>query len=83
MNFTVRNHYVPQWYQRRFFEPGADQTTIFYLDMKPDVIHLPGGKTKFKKSVYIQGPDKCFKEDHLYPAIIPTAGASNQANFND
>ena len=66
MNFTVRNHYVPVWYQRRFFEPEAGQTTLFYLDMKPDAIRLPNGSTKLKKSVYIQGPVKCFKEDHLY-----------------
>lgn len=70
MSFTVRNHYVPQWYQRRFFEPGAGQTTFFYLDMKPDVIRLPGGKTKLKKSVYIQGPLQCFKEDHLYTLVF-------------
>jgi len=66
MSFTVRNHYVPQWYQRRFFHLGAGQTTFFYLDMKPDAIWLPGGKTKLKKSVYVQGPEKCFKADHLY-----------------
>lgn len=66
MSFTVRNHYVPQWYQRRFFEPGAGRTTFFYLDMKPDAIRLPCGKSKLKKSIYIQGPLQCFKEDNLY-----------------
>ncbi len=70
MSFTVRNHYVPQWYQRRFFEREAGQTTFFYLDMKPDTIRLPGGQTKPKKSVYVQGPVKCFKADHLYTLLF-------------
>jgi hypothetical protein len=72
MTFTIRNHYVPVWYQRRFFEPGAGQTTFFYLDMKPDSIRLPGGRFKLKKSMYIQGPLKCFKEDHLYTLLFGT-----------
>lgn len=66
MTFTVRNHYVPQWYQRRFFEHGAGQSTFNYLDKKPDAIRLPGGAIKLKKALYVQGPAKCFKEDHLY-----------------
>ncbi len=66
MAFSVRNHYVPVWYQRRFFEPGTGQTTFFYLDMKPDAIRLPGGQSKLKKSMYVRGPVKCFQEEHLY-----------------
>lgn len=69
-NFTVANHYVPQWYQRRFFEPGSGATTLFYLDTTPDKIPLPNGRVKLKKSLYEQGPKMCFKQDHLYTLVF-------------
>lgn len=69
-NFTVANHYVPQWYQKRFFEPNSGATTLFLLDKAPDRIRLPNGGVKFKKSIYEQGPKKCFKEDHLYTLLF-------------
>lgn len=69
-NFTVGNHYVPQWYQKRFFEPGSGSSTLFYLDKTPDKIPLPHGKVKFKKSIYEQGTKKCFKQDHLYTLLF-------------
>lgn len=65
-DFTVRNHYVPQWYQRRFFEPGANQNHLFYLDLSPDLINLPGGRTKPRTALRRLGPVNCFKQDHLY-----------------
>lgn len=66
MSFSVRNHYVPQWYQHRFFEPGSGQSHLYYLDLKPDLIQLPDGKTKPRKAVRRLGPVNCFKQDHLY-----------------
>ncbi len=33
MTKTRNNHYVPQWYQEGFFEPG--RTTYAYLDLTP------------------------------------------------
>ena len=69
-NFTVANHYVPQWYQKRFLESNSDATTLFLLDKTPDKILLPNGGVKFKKSIYEQGPKKCFKEDHLYTLLF-------------
>lgn len=65
-NFTVRNHYVPQWYQRRFFIPDSGQSKLWYLDLRPDVIHLPNGKRTTRKALRQLGPVNCFKEDHLY-----------------
>ncbi len=69
-NFTVGNHYVPQWYQKRFLEPGSGVTTLFYLDKTPDKIYLPKGQVKLKKSLYVQGTKKCFKQDHLYTLLF-------------
>lgn len=65
-NFTVRNHYVPQWYQRRFFESESVQRHLFYLDLSPDLIQLPGGRTKKRTAMRRLGPVNCFKQDHLY-----------------
>lgn len=65
-NFTVRNHYVPQWYQHRFFEVGTTQSHLFYLDLTPDLIKLPGGRTKPRTALRRLGPVNCFKQDHLY-----------------
>lgn len=69
-NFTIANHYVPQWYQKRFFALGSNSTTLFYLDKTPDKILLPNGAVKLKKSLYVQGPKKCFKQDHLYTLLF-------------
>lgn len=66
MTFTVRNHYVPQWYQRRFFVSRKEQSHLFYLDLKPDLIHLPNGGTKARRALYRLGPARCFQQDHLY-----------------
>jgi hypothetical protein len=35
------NHYVPEWYQKRFMLPG--QTRYRYLDLKPDEL-VSGGR---------------------------------------
>ena len=64
--FSVRNHYVPKWYQRRFFEPGQGQTHLWYLDLHPDPIEIPKQPRKFRKAVRHLGPVNCFVQDHLY-----------------
>ena len=64
-NFT-RNHYVPEWYQYRFFEGNEDEKKFFYLDMKPEAIPAPNGKRYTRKSILRWGPPRCFYEDHLY-----------------
>jgi hypothetical protein len=65
-NFTVRNHYVPQWYQRRFFIPGTGQSKLWYLDLKPEAIVRPNGSKTTRRALRQLGPVNCFKEDHLY-----------------
>lgn len=66
MSFTVRNHYVPQWYQKRFFVPGSGQSRLYYLDLAPDTIKLPNGKITTRKALRQLGPVNCFMQDHLY-----------------
>jgi len=65
MTFTVRNHYVPIWYQKRFLESGQ-QTKLYYLDLKPEKIEGPDGLFHFRKSLRYLSPKNCFKNDHLY-----------------
>jgi len=64
MSFAIRNHYVPQWYQRRFLPPG--QSKLWYLDLKPEVIRRPNGSTTTRKAIRHLGPANCFQQDHLY-----------------
>ena len=70
MSFTVRNHYVPQWYQHRFFGPDSGQSRLYYLDLKPDLIKLPGGCNKPRTALRRLGPLNCFKQEHLYTLVF-------------
>lgn len=63
-NFTHRNHYVPQWYQRRFLPAGT--THFFYLDLKPDTVTSPGGTRYQRRALLRWGPPRCFCMDDLY-----------------
>lgn len=74
MSFTVRNHYVPQWYQRRFFPPGLKTSKHWYLDLHPEVIRRPDGASirrpdgtvVTRDALRHLGPVSCFQQDHLY-----------------
>lgn len=60
-NITARNHYVPQWYQRRFMKDGQHKYSL--LDKTPDM--LPSGKG-FYNNEYHKGVRECFQQEHLY-----------------
>ena len=66
MMFTSRNHYVPQWYQRRFVIPGDRESKFFYLDLNPGTAKAADGRSYTRKALLRWGPPRCFKEDHLY-----------------
>ncbi len=57
------NHYVPEWYQRRFLLPN--QTSYHYLDLSPDVC-TSVGHTWTSKELQHWGVRKCFAQDDLY-----------------
>lgn len=57
------NHYVPEWYQRRFLPAGLDR--FFYLDMKPETVERDGHRY-VRRSVMQWGPSLCFAENDLY-----------------
>lgn len=57
------NHYVPEWYQRRFMLPG--QGKYWYIDLKPESIERDGHKY-VRSARRNLGPPSCFAEDDLY-----------------
>lgn len=57
------HHYVPRWYQKRFFRPS--QSEYFYLDLHPFVIG-GDGKNHQKRALKKCGPAACFYEKDLY-----------------
>lgn len=61
-----RNHYVPQWYQHRFFQGHEKEKKFFYLDLSPERIKIPNGKYYTRKALLHWGPSNCFVEDDLY-----------------
>lgn len=63
-NFAHRNHYVPEWYQRRFLLGGATQ--FYRLDLDPETLTSPGGKRYQRRALLRWGPARCFFQDDLY-----------------
>ena len=59
------NHYVPEWYQKRFFPTGTLDRKFFYLDLKP-ATRSSGGHTYSRKALLRWGPKHCFCQEDLY-----------------
>ncbi|AOG00964.1 hypothetical protein BSY18_1855 [Blastomonas sp. RAC04] len=57
------NHYVPEWYQRRFL-PGS-QHKQYYLNLRPDTEFKNGHKFTHHP-LKLWGPRMCFAQDDLY-----------------
>ena len=57
------HHYVSQWYQRRFLEPG--KSTYCYLDLHPTTVQS-GPRTYQRRALLPWGPVRCFYRDDLY-----------------
>jgi hypothetical protein len=62
------NHYVPQWYQKRFLLPSQVDVDneLFYLNLKPETFTDPRGVVHEVRTPKKQGLRLCFKEDDLY-----------------
>jgi hypothetical protein len=59
------DHYVAQWYQRRFLPAGGEQK-FRYLDLQPETFVDPQGIRRRKKSLQRWGTNSCFKQTDLY-----------------
>jgi hypothetical protein len=65
MAITRRNHYVPEWYQKRFL--SSNKSAFHYLDLSPPLIDLPNGEKKPLNAVrWPFSPGKCFWQEDLY-----------------
>jgi hypothetical protein len=71
MSKTRNNHYVPEWYQKGFWEP--DETTLAYLDLSPEHFTRSDGTTGFKKSLHNAPPSRAFVERDLYSTFFGTS----------
>jgi Protein of unknown function (DUF4238) len=72
MSVTRNNHYVPQWYQEGFFEPG--RKSLAYVDITPDQKVLPDGRVITYNSVWNDKPtSKAFFQKDLYSTFFGTS----------
>ena len=72
MSKTRNNHYVPQWYQEGFFEPG--RSSLAYVDMTPDRKVLPDGRLIAQNSTWDDTPtSRAFRQKDLYSTFFGTS----------
>jgi len=64
MSKTRNNHYVPQWYQEGFFEPGRN--TLAYLDLKPPQKVLEDGRVITQRAQFEAPTSRAFYQRDLY-----------------
>jgi hypothetical protein len=72
MSVTRNNHYVPQWYQEGFFEPG--RSSLAYVDMTPDQRILPDGRVIVQNSTWDDtSTSRAFRQKDLYSTVFGTS----------
>ena len=72
MSVTRNNHYVPQWYQEGFFEPG--HSSLAYVDMTPDRRIFPDGRVIVQNSAWDDtSTSKAFRQKDLYSTFFGTS----------
>ncbi|WP_222297151.1 DUF4238 domain-containing protein [Rhizobium leguminosarum] len=71
MSETRDNHYVPQWYQRRFFEPG--KSTLAYLDLTPPRKVLDDGRIITERALFDRYTTGAFYQTDLYSTFFGTS----------
>lgn len=71
MSATRNNHYVPQWYQEGFFEPGRN--TLQRLDLDPPHRTLDDGRVIVERAKFEAPTSRCFRQLDLYSTFFGTA----------
>ncbi len=74
------NHYVTQWYQRRFL-PTTGEQKFRYLDLRPETFLDAKGIKRRKKSLQRWGTDRCFKQTDLYTTRFGAAESTEIEQF--
>jgi hypothetical protein len=70
MTKTRNNHYVPQWYQEGFLEPGRN--TYSYLDLSPRQHALSDGRAVTERSKFDSPTSRAFCQRDLYSTFFGT-----------
>jgi hypothetical protein len=65
-----RNHYVPEWYQKRFIPSKARDRELFYLNLAPGTLTDSRGVVHQRKAKRRLGPKHCFFQEDLYTAKL-------------
>ena len=71
MSKTRNNHYVPEWYQKGFWQPG--KATLAYLNLKPDTFIWSDGSVGRKHALHLAPPARAFVQRDLYSTFFGTA----------
>jgi hypothetical protein len=71
MTKARNNHYVPQWYQESFFEPGRN--TYSYLDLSPRQHALSDGRVVAENSKFVSPTSRAFCQRDLYSTFFGTS----------
>lgn len=72
MSITRNNHYVPQWYQEGFFEPG--RSSLAYVDLAPDRKVLPDGRVIVQRGAWEETlTTMAFRQKDLYSTFFGTS----------
>ena len=71
MSKTRNNHYVPQWYQEGFFEPGKN--TLAYLDLRPKQETLENGRVIKHRDLFDAPTSRAFQQYDLYSTFFGTS----------
>lgn len=62
----TNNHYVPQWYQRRFIPAAQADRELYVLDLQPEWFRDGRGVRRQRKALRRTGTRKCFAIEDLY-----------------
>jgi len=71
MSKTRNNHYVPQWYQEGFLEPGRN--TLAYLDITPPKKVLDDGRLIIARARFDAPTSRAFRQMDLYSTFFGTS----------
>ncbi|MAC89080.1 DUF4238 domain-containing protein [Maricaulis sp.] len=71
MSTTRNNHYVPEWYQKGFWEP--DETTLAYLNLTPATFKRSDGSIGYKRALNPAPPSRAFVQRDLYSTFFGAA----------
>ncbi|MBM1310354.1 DUF4238 domain-containing protein [Sulfitobacter mediterraneus] len=70
MPITRKNHYVPEWYQKGFWEAG--RSTLAYLNLMPETFTRSDGSKGHKRALHDAPPARAFVQWDLYSTFFGT-----------